>query len=62
MIRLDFPKVRVDGVRCPDDPSVVLPLLLWRAAGGNSRIVWLWLTERMWQHHRGVAGCVSEAV
>ena len=46
-IQRDLRDVQVDGVRCPDDPTVVLPLLLWWAAlDGDSRVLWLW-------HHRG---------
>ena len=46
-IRGDLRSVRVDGVRCPDEPTAALPLLLWLAAlDGDSRVLWLW-------HHRG---------
>ena len=47
VIRHDLREVQVDGVRCLDNPSVVLPLLLWWAAlDGDSRVLWLW-------HHGG---------
>ena len=47
VIRRDVPEVQVDGVRCPDDPTVVVSLLLWWAAlDGDSRVLWLW-------HHTG---------
>ena len=47
MIRRDLQEVQVDGVRCPDDPTAVLPLLLWWAAlDGDSWVLWLW-------HHKG---------
>ena len=47
-IQRDLRGVQVDGVRCPDDPTAALPLLLWWAAlDGDSRVLWLW-------HHRGV--------
>ena len=46
-IQSDLKSVRVEGVRCPDAPSVALPLLLWWAAlEGDSRVLWLW-------HHGG---------
>ena len=46
-IHRDLRDVHVDGVRCPDAPTVVLPLLLWWVAvDGDSRVLWLW-------HHRG---------
>ena len=42
--------VRVDGVRCPSEPTAALPLLLWWAAlDGDSRVLWLW-------HYRGPCG------
>ena len=48
-IQSDLKSVRVEGVRCPDEPSAALPLLLWWAAlEGDSRILWLW--------HRGGNG------
>ena len=38
-IQQDLRGVHVDGVRCPDDPTAVLPLLLWWAAlDGDSRV------------------------
>ena len=37
----------MDGVRCPDEATAALPLLLWwPALDGQSRDLWLW-------HHRG---------
>ena len=40
----------MDGVRCPDEPTAALPLLLWWAAlDGDSQVLWLW-------HHRGCGG------
>ena len=50
----DLKEVHVDGVRCPDDPSAVLPLLLWSAAlDVDSWVLWLW-------HHRGGPATQSE--
>ena len=41
-IQRDLRDVQVGGVRCPDDPTAVLPLLLWWAAlDGDSRVLWL---------------------
>ena len=46
----DLRGVRVDGVRCPREPTAALPLLLlWVALDGDSRVLWLW-------HHRGRCG------
>ena len=42
-IMCDLRDVQMDGVRCPDDPNAVLPLLLWWAAlDGDSWALWLW--------------------
>ena len=47
-IQSDLRGIRVDGVRCPDEPTAALPVLLWWAAlDGDSRVLWLW-------HHRGL--------
>ena len=49
-IQHDLRGVRVDGVRCPNEPTAALPLLLWWAAlDGDVRVLWLW-------HHRGPCG------
>ena len=50
VILRDLQEVQVDEVRCLDDPSPMLPLLLWWASlDGDSWVVWLW-------HHRGGLG------
>ena len=41
--RRDLQEVQVDGVRSANDPSAMLPLLLWWAAlCGDSGVLWLW--------------------
>ena len=46
-IQGNLKSVWLDGVRCPNEPTAALPLLLWWAAlDGDSRILWLW-------HHSG---------
>ena len=52
-IKHDLRDVHEGGVRRPDDPTTVLPLLLWWAAlDGDSRVLWLWL--RKWHMRRGL--------
>ena len=47
----------MDGVRCPDEPTAALPLLLWWAAlDGDSRVLWFWHQRRSAEEAMRVRG------